>query len=193
MPATILVAILIGAMWLIAFSSWRLRNWRACVVLVLGGAAILMAGLLPGPLAAFLQGALWLGFTWFVLTRGEEAFSALRGAEYAYIESYSGLLRQIPDLKRGASNSEPVAYVADFERIVQELEALEAPSQEWADLKGDATRELRRRLVIMRLGARPSPETMVNADTAWADIERRFALTLKAKARFWAGLPRRSP
>ncbi len=193
MPSTILVASLIGAMWLIPFSSWRLRSWRASVFLALGSAAILVAGLLPAPLAALLQGALWVGFTLFMLTRGEEALSVVRGAEYAYIESYSGLLRQIADLKRGASNSEPVAYVADFERVIEELEALGAPSEDWADLKADAIRELRRRLVMMRLGARPSPETMDAANTAWADIERRFALMLKAKTGFWAGLPWRSP
>lgn len=193
MPSTILVAILIGAMWLIALSSWRLRNWRATVVLALGSAAILAAGIPPGPLCALLQGSLWIGFTWFILVR-TEALSVVRGAEYAFIETYDGLLKEIADLKRGALSSEPAAYVADFERVIEELEALKAPSEDWADLKSDATRELRRRLVMMRLGTRPSPETMDAANAAWTEIERRFALMLEAKTGFWAGLPqRRSP
>jgi hypothetical protein len=192
-PSTILVAILIGAMWLIAFSSWRLRNWRATVVVALGSAAILAAGILPGPFGALLQGSLWIGFTWLILIR-TEALSVARGAEYAFIETYDGRLKEIADLKPGALGSEPADFVADFERVIEELEALKAPSEDWADLKSDATRELRRRLVMMRLGTRPSRETMDAANAAWAEIERRFALMLKAKTGFWAGLPqRRSP
>jgi hypothetical protein len=180
-------------MWLTAFSSWRLRNWRATVVLALGSAAILAAGILPGPFGALLQGSLWIGLTWFILVR-TEALSVVRGAEYAFIETYDGLLKEIADLKRGAPSSEPAAYVADFERVIEQLEALQAPSEDWADLKADATRELRRRLVMMRLGSRPSPETMDAANAAWTEIERRFALMLEAKTGFWAGLPqRRSP
>ena len=192
MPSTILLAILIGTMWFIAFTSKRLRNWRTSVVLVLASAAIIAAGLLPAPFTALLRGSLWVGFTLFLLTRGE-ALSVVTGAEYAYLDTYSGLLRQIADLKRGALRSEPAAYVADFERVIEELEALEPPSEGWVDLKADTTRELRRRLVMMRLGAPASPETMNAANAAWTDIERRFDLMLKTKTGFWAGLPRRSP
>ena len=74
--STILVAILIGAMWLIVFTSRWLRNWRASVALALGSAAIVLAGTLPGPFAALLQGALWVGVTTLILTRGE-ALSAV--------------------------------------------------------------------------------------------------------------------
>jgi hypothetical protein len=174
-------------MWLIAFSSWRLRNWRVALVLVLGSASILAAGLLPAPLGALLQGALWIGFTAFILMRGER-LSGIRGAEYAFIEHYNGILQQIAALKRDALSHEPSAYVAEFERAIEGLEALEPPSADWDDLKTDTARELRRRLVMMRLGARPSPETMDAANASWDDVEGRYRRMLKEKARFWAGL-----
>jgi hypothetical protein len=189
-PSAILVAILIGTMWLIALTSWRLRNWRPSLVLALGSAAIIAAGTLAAPFAALLQGALWIGISLFMLTRGE-GLSSVGPAEYVFIETYSRLLRQIADLKRGALSHEPAAYVADYERVIEDLEALEAPSEDWANLKADATQELRRRLVMMRLGSRPSSETMEVANAAWSDIEHRFERMLKAKTGFWAGLPQR--
>ena len=101
-----------------------------------------------------------------------------------------GLLREIADLKRNALSTETAAYVADFERVIKELEALEPPSADWVNLKADATRELRRRLAMMKLGTRPSSGTMDAVNAAWSAVEQRFELMLKDKTSFWARLPR---
>jgi hypothetical protein len=191
-PLTVLVAILIAAMWLIAFTSRWLRNWRVCIVLMLGTLLILGAGTLPKPFAALLQGSLWGGFCLLILTRGED-LSAVGKADYAFIEGYSGRMAEFAELKRGVLSSEPAAFVADYERAIEALEALEPPSADWADLKGDAIQELRRRLVIMKLGAQPSSETMDAANAAWSAIESRYELLVKEKTSFWAGLPRVTP
>src|SRR5262245_37933335 len=110
--------------------------------------------MLPAPAGPLLQGILWLGFTAFILSRGDR-LSGIRGAEHAFVESYDGILQQVAALKRDALSNEPSAYVAEFERAIEALEALDPPSADWADLRADTTRELRRRLVMMRLGAHP--------------------------------------
>ena len=53
-----------------------------------------------------------------ILFRGE-VLAVVREPEYAFIQTYTGLLRQLADLKRDAMSIEPAAYVADYERVVR--------------------------------------------------------------------------
>lgn len=185
---TLYVGFWIAAMWLVAFRSWRLRNWRATVVLGCGTAAIVGVGIFPPSAALWLRGAICAAVILLVLTR--RGLLSIEEVEYSFIEQYDELLRQMADLKRRTPMLEAADHVAAFANIVELLEALEAPSTEWADLKADTVRELRRRLVLMRLSMQPPTETLERANAEWSEIEQRFQRMVKARSNFWAGWPR---
>jgi len=184
----VVVGLMLASMWLATLSSWRLRNWRATVVLLASSTVVLAAGLLPSPTGGLLQGACWVGVLFFVAF-APERLSVISEAEASFVMGCAKLLKSIVELRGRVSKTEPAAYVAEFERIVDALDALHAPSGEWNDLRLDMVGELRRRLVVMRLGGLPQTEVVVRANAHWAEIEQRFARLTKTRARFWAGWP----
>jgi hypothetical protein len=150
---------------------------------------ILAAGMLPPLVAPLLQGALRVGLMMLLFVRGG-LLAFIGGAEYLYIEKHIAFLRQLEDLKERAPTTEPAEYVRGFARIVEGLEALQPPSPKWADLNADTVRDLRRRLELIQLSTRPSPETLERMNVEWYAIEERFQRMLRARGRFWAGWPR---
>ncbi len=188
MAATLLLVALLATPWLVALVSWRLRNWRAMGVLMVGSATILAAGVLQPPFTPWLQGALGTALLWFVLTGGVR-LSVIPGEEYEFIEKYLAVSRRIPDLRRTVLRTDPAAFVSEFEAVVDGLAAIRAPSVEWADLQADAVRALRRRLVLMKLGAEPPSGTLARARAEWSAIDGRFQRIVKSRNRFWAGFP----
>jgi hypothetical protein len=185
----ILAGIMICVTGVIAFSSWRLRNWRTVAVLVSGGAAMFAATVLPSPIGAIAVGGMWTGMTLLVAT-GWEALSSVSDREYEFIRSYVAILTRIKDLQSAVFSMEPADYVAEFEQTIGGFERLDPPSDDWAELRAQTVQELRRRATMMRLGGRPSPETMRRANEEWAAVERRFQRMLNDRKRFWARPPR---
>jgi hypothetical protein len=173
-------------LWLVAISSWRLRNWRAVAVGIAGTIAIVAAGSLPWPLSPGLQAAAW-GAVLFTFLLRTELVSVMSPDEARFVEEYIQNLEIIGRLK-GARNVDPTGYVARFEAAVHSIEGLEAPA-EWSDLQVDTAAELRRRLTMMKVLVMPSLDAREAADIRWLALEERFRRLYKERAAFWRGFP----
>jgi hypothetical protein len=186
---TVIVVVMVIVMWVLALTSWRLRNWRATAILGAASAAVLGVGMLPAAVASWLQGAALVVLFEVLFVRGG-LLSIAGGPVDSFIEEYLGLLQQLADLKRRTRNEDPTEYIASFATIIDGLEKLRPPSTESADLNDDTIRELNRRLVLLKLGTRPSPVVFARTDVEWAEIEQRFERLQRGRSGFWADWPR---
>lgn len=184
---TLVIGVLLMGLWIVALSSFRLRNWRAMTLGVAGTVAIVIAGWLSWPVGALLQVILWIAVLWVFVLRSE-LVTAMSPTEYQFVEQYVNILKGVAKLKRRVRQTEPESYVSQFENAVKSLERLDAPD-EWRQLQVDTAGELRRRLTRMKLSAMPSPDEQQAAEARWLEIERRFSQTLNTRAGFWKGWP----
>jgi hypothetical protein len=186
--ANVIVAVLISIAWLLAFTSWRLRNWRAVVVLLGVSAFIVAVGLVAPSLAPWLQVAIWISVVEILFVRGG-LLSVVGRSEDSFLERHMELIGQIAQLKSRAQSTDPAEYTAKFAAIIEGLRALKPPSSKLAELNADTIRELERRLVLLKLSTRPAPEVFERMDTEWSRIESRRRRALESMGRFWAGWP----
>jgi hypothetical protein len=190
-PTGILVALILVAQWFLVLTTWELRNWRGVALACAGTAVILLAGLLPWPMAGFIQAAVWGAVLWVLLLR-TELVVVMSPKEYRFVSDYIEILRRFGRLKARALEIDSTAHVAEYESAVRSLVRLEAPA-DWAQLQADTVRELERRLTMMKLlHAKPADETLRVAEAQWREIMQRFRRMHKAKAGFWRGWPRLS-
>lgn len=187
-PGSILLVVMLAAMWFIVLNSWQLRNWRAVGLACVGTVAILLAGFLPWPVAPWIQAGVWGALLLVFLTR-TELVAVMPPEEYRFVAAYIATLRRLGRLKERALEMDPTDNVTEFESALRSLERLSAPG-DWGDLQADTVRELERRLAMMRLlHAKPSSGTLGVAEAQWLEVMQRFRRRLREKAAFWRGWP----
>jgi hypothetical protein len=188
MAPSVLVGLMVVSLWVIPATSWKLRNWRAAAFVAGASATLLIAGMLPRSVAPFVQAGVW-GATLWVLLLHADRFPALARAELEFVDAYIDLVRRVESLYRRADTLDP-DHVAAFQEITESLERLDAPDEEWTQLRDDAAVEFRRRLTLIRLTTTPTPAALARTRDNWAAVQERFHRLLKRKAGFWAGWPR---
>ncbi len=186
-PPTILIVLLVTTLWVIAVTTFRLRNWRAMALVSTGTVAMFGAGLGPWPVAQVAQAGLWLTIMWVLLFRND-LVAVMSAPEYDFVEKYVSSLQRIARLKRDIRSIDPGTYLREFESATASIERLQAPL-DWRRLQLDTATELRRRLARMKLLAEPSLEEQEAAEEHWRQIEKRFNHMLKLQAGFWKDWP----
>jgi hypothetical protein len=184
--AAILSPLVIGLLAVATIPYWMLRSWRTAVLLLAaagGIVAVEFSGLRP---IAPIELGIVAGVALVMLGRNEQLW-AMRASDRRFIESLASVRRDIRDLRQRLEGTDPREYVREFERIIDRLEAIPAPSEDWAALQADAAREYRSRLAVMR-GATPTM-TIDEADERLQRIEEGFADLIKAKTSFWLPWP----
>jgi hypothetical protein len=184
-PGLAIVALMLLSLWLVAFSSFRLRNWRAFGLGAFGTLLIVAVGLLPWPAAQLLQGGVWTAILVVFVLRSD-LVGVMSAAEYDFVDQYTQILRRLVRLRRRVRQTDALAYVREFERVIDSVEGLEAPAA-WKELHRDTGTELRRRLTRIKLNAIPLPDEQREAEARWREIEQHFDQILTIRGGFWKG------
>lgn len=184
-PAHGLLLGMIALLWLCVLRFFRLRNWRAAGLAGVATALMLVALLLPWPLAGLIQATLWTVVLLIFFTKSEWV-EVISEAEYRYLEDYVGVLHQIRRLK--PLEMDPATYLFRFQQCIRMLEALEVP-REWRQIHNATVKELHGRATRMVLLAKPSPEEKLVLDARWSEVEASFEHLVRTRAGFWTGWP----
>jgi len=184
----ITIGIAIGLLWIRLLTSWRLRNWRAVGLAIAGTVAMLAAALLPNPPRGLVQAGIWGLVLWVFMFR-QELVAVMSPREYDFVDDYLRILQRLDRKQRVRNERDPDVSVREYETNLRSLEGLQAPPA-WSQVKTDTARDLNRRLMMMKLRAKPSSEDLRALDDQWLVVEQQFRDVLKARAGFWTGWPR---